>query len=175
MNSNSDQDKVTGQCEFQDNLTILRQITFFSGLPIELLKVFAYLCNREVFKSGRTIFSQDDDDGCGYFIISGQVELIRSDNGIEHVIRTYDCGKFIGMLSLLSSMPRLFSLRAGETTTCLVITREKFTKAVERFPEILPKLIQTIATRISLWDKQIIHTRAGQWEEGREQVGISVI
>ena len=44
-------------CEFQDNLNLLRQTYFFSGLPLETLKVFAYLCDREKFRSGRTSVS----------------------------------------------------------------------------------------------------------------------
>jgi CRP-like cAMP-binding protein len=175
MSSNSDQDKIIEQCEFQDNLSILRQITFFSGLPIELLKVFAYLCIREELKSGHYIFSQDDDDGCGYFIISGQTELVRKENDTEHVVKTFEEGVFIGVLSLLGTMPRLFSLKAKDSVTCLVITREKFTKAVERFPEMMPKLIQMIVNRIALWDKQAIHAWAGQWKEYNENIGISVI
>ena len=38
--------------EFQDNLNLLRQTYFFSGLPLETLKVFAYLCTRQKFDPG---------------------------------------------------------------------------------------------------------------------------
>lgn len=175
MNSNSDPNRTAEHCEFQDNLSILREISFFSGLPIELLKVFAYLCTREILKPGQNIFTQDDDDGCGYYIISGKAELLRNDTGTEHVIRSYEGGTFLGILALLGAMPRLYSLRAMETTVCLIITREKFTKAVERFPEIMPKLIQAIVTRITLWDKQAIHAGVGHRQQDNKQIGISVI
>lgn len=175
MNSNSDHNVTAGRCEFQNNLTILRQINFFSGLPLELQKVFAYLCTREHFKPGQHIFSQGDDDGCGYYILSGQAELLHSDHQTAHLIKTYEPGVFLGVLSLLGNMPRLFSLRARKDTTCLVITRNKFSKAVERFPEIMPKLNQAIVNRVASWDKQVIHARAGKWQQDAGAVGISVI
>lgn len=175
MNSPSDQNNSTTQCEFQNNLQFLRQISFFSGLPLEMIKVFAYLCTREIFKPGQNIFSQGDEDGCCYCIISGNAELIHEENGVEHVLKSYQKDSFVGILSILGAMPRLFSLRAKETTVCMVITREKFTKAVERFPETMPKLIQTVLNRIFLWEKQGLHTRKGQWENSPDQIGISVI
>ena len=44
--------------ELEQNLEFLRQTYFFSGIPLEALKVFAYLCTREKFKSGEYIFRQ---------------------------------------------------------------------------------------------------------------------
>jgi CRP-like cAMP-binding protein len=175
MSSNSDQSNIGGVCEYQDNLSILRQIAFFSGLPIELLKVIAYLCVREVLRPGQYLFSQDDDDGCSYYIISGKAELLRNEKGVEYVIKTYEDDTFLGILSLLGYMPRLFSLRVKEPTVCLIMTREKFAKAVERFPEIMPKLIQTIINRISLWDKQALQKNADCWQKKGGEIGISVI
>jgi CRP/FNR family transcriptional regulator, cyclic AMP receptor protein len=39
-------------CEFQENLATLREIDFFSELPLDLLKVIAYLCSREKYQEG---------------------------------------------------------------------------------------------------------------------------
>ena len=45
MNSNSGKNESGTSSEYQENLDILRQIDFFSGLPLEATKVFAYLCS----------------------------------------------------------------------------------------------------------------------------------
>ena len=175
MSSNSDPNRPAALCEFQDNLSILRQIAFFSGFPLELLKVFAYLCTREMFKPGQAIFNQGDDDGRCYFIISGSAELIHKENGGEQMIKTFGQGTFLGILALLGSMPRHFSLRAAEQTTCLVITRNKFSKAAERFPEIMPKLIRIIVNHISMWEKRAIHSRSENEGSRNHLLGISVL
>ena len=47
--SSLDENSLSPSSEYQENLDILRQTYFFSGLPLESLKVFAYLCTREKF------------------------------------------------------------------------------------------------------------------------------
>ncbi|UCG08371.1 MAG: hypothetical protein JSV83_06915, partial [Desulfobacterales bacterium] len=48
--------------ELEQNLEFLRQTYFFSGIPLEALKVFAYLCTREKFKKDEYLFQQGEDD-----------------------------------------------------------------------------------------------------------------
>ena len=76
MNSNSGKNKSGTSSEYQQNLDILRQIDFFSGLPLEATKVFAYLCSRESCKSGDVIFNQGDEDDRAFYIVSGQARRI---------------------------------------------------------------------------------------------------
>ena len=82
MNSSTERQQPRSS-EFQENLGILRQIQFFSGLPLEALKVFAYLCTRETFRAGDYLFHQDDNDGKAFYILSGEAELVRRDGGGE--------------------------------------------------------------------------------------------
>jgi hypothetical protein len=53
--SSLDESSPIPSCEYQENLDILRQTYFFSGLPLESLKIFAYLCTREKFKEGEVL------------------------------------------------------------------------------------------------------------------------
>ena len=76
MNSNTEKNEDGATSEYQENLNILRQIDFFSGLPLEATKVFAYLCIREKFKSGDFLFQQDEEDEQAYYIISGSARLL---------------------------------------------------------------------------------------------------
>ena len=71
---------MTPSCEFQDNLEILRQTYFFSSLPLETLKIFAYLCTRAKFKQGEHIFRQNEDDGRAFYIIDGKARLLHTIN-----------------------------------------------------------------------------------------------
>ena len=54
--SSLEKNNLAPSSEFQENLEILRQTYFFSGLPLETLKIFAYLCTREKFRQGEHIF-----------------------------------------------------------------------------------------------------------------------
>jgi CRP-like cAMP-binding protein len=165
----------TPSSEFEENLELLRQIYFFSGLPLETLKVFAYLCTREKFRKDEYIFSQDEDDGQAVYIISGQARLERKDNGETIDIREYKTGEFVGGLTLLGETRRLFSLRSVNETTCLVLGREKFAKTMEQFPDLLVKICNAVAKSIDLWEERFLSNRADQCGECMSQLGVTLI
>lgn len=175
MDSSAEKNSSGTACEFQENLEILRQIDFFAGLPMETLKVFAYLCARESFTREEYLYGQDDDDGQAFYILSGQLHLIHEAEGRELTVGRYGAGEFIGGLSLLGSMQRLFALKAGEDTICLVLTREKFAKAIEQFPELIPKIFKSVVDRIRSWDQDRLFEMAEKGLSLEGSTGISAL
>ncbi len=164
MNS-SETPEDPSRCGYQENLNLLRTIDFFSVIPLDMLKVVALLCTRETFKQEEFLFRQGDNDGQAFYIISGGVEILRgSDNMVS--IRTYGPKDFIGSLSLLGPMRRLFSARLTAETSCLTLSRDKFEKAMRQFPTLLPKVVRTLIQRIQTWEERIIY------EEGQKGEGI---
>lgn len=175
MNSFTAGDESCQSCEFTENLDVLRQIDFFSSLPIEKLKIFAYLCTREMFQEGDELFTQGEDDGQAFHILSGSVELIREENGQSRTIKTLQGGDFIGGLSLLSPMPRLFSLKAIKEVTCLLMTREKFAKAIEQFPELTPRIFKAVVDGVRAWDKGFLKSDTDNCAACQRWLGISLL
>jgi len=165
----------TPSSEFQENLELLRQIYFFSGLPLETLKVFAYLCSREKFKPDEYIFSQDEDDGRACYIITGRAQLERQDNDNTTPVREYTAGEFIGGLTLLGETKRLFSLKSTTDTTCLVLGREKFSKTMEQFPSLLAKICNAVAKSIDTWEERFLSDRADQCGDCLNSLGVTLI
>jgi CRP-like cAMP-binding protein len=172
MDSSAGKNNSGPTCEFQQNLEILRQIDFFAGLPMETLKVFAYLCARESFATGDHLYRQDDDDGQAFYILSGQLCLIHEEDGREQPIRSYDPGVFIGGLSLLGSNQRLFSLKACQDSECLVLNREKFAKAIAQFPDLIPKIFKAVVDNIRSWDQELLFEMS---EKGLSLEGVAGI
>lgn len=175
MDSSTEKNDTGSTCEFTQNLEKLRQIEFFAGLPMETLKVFAYLLVREGFAAGDYLYSQDDEDGQAFFILEGELGLVRDMDGQELPISHYGAGDFLGGLALLSPMRHLFSLKALQDTECLVLEREKFTKAIAQFPELIPKIFRSVADSIHDWDRQRLFEmhEKGLLLEG--MVGVSAI
>ena len=112
MNSYTEKNEACQTCEFDDNLRILRETRFFSGLSLEALKVLAYLCTRETFKQDDYLFAQDDDDGRALYFVSGKAKLTHRHDSGEMDIRDFEKGDFLGGLVLMGHMRRLFSLKA---------------------------------------------------------------
>ena len=174
MNSSGRND-ANPSSELEENLEILRQTYFFSGLPLETLKVFAYLCAREKFKKDEYIFRQNEDDGRAFYIISGKAKLEREDNEGTKEIRDCDTGEFIGGLTLLGNTGRLFSLKAVADTVCLVLDRERFTKTIEQFPNIMPRIFKEVAKNIDSWEERFLADRADICGECIVNLGVSLI
>jgi CRP-like cAMP-binding protein len=161
--------------EFQENLEVLRQMDFFSALPLQALKVFAYLFTREMFKPGDYLFRQDDNDGTAFYILSGTVEVVRKDESGEFSLGKYSEGDFLGGLALLGDMRRLFSVKAVTDMRCLLMTREKFIKAIEQFPELIPRVLETMVDRIRSWEARLLMNQAGLCDTCKKKVGVSLV
>ena len=174
MNS-SEKNRNDPSSELEENLEILRGIYFFSGLPLETLKVFAYLCTRVKFKQGEYIFRQNEDDGRAFYIISGKAILERTDNSTAKEIRDCNAGEFLGGLALLGETRRLFSLKAVQDTICLVLSREKFSKAIEQFPDTMPRIFKAVAKNIDAWEERFLADRADLCGECMVNLGVSLI
>ena len=175
MNSSMERRQSLEASEFQQNLELLRQMDFFSALSIEALKVFAYLFTREKFKPGDNLFEQDDNDGKAFYIISGTADVVREDERGETIVGKFVQGEFFGGLALLGDMRRLFSVRAQTDLMCLVMTREKFTKAIEQFPELMPKVLETMVKGIRFWEERLLLEPGGLCDQCRKKLGVSLI
>lgn len=173
--SSSEKNRNGPSSELEENLAILRDTYFFSGLPLETLKVFAYLCTRVKFKQGEYIFRQNEDDGRAFYIISGKAKLERTDNSTAKEIRDCHTGEFLGGLTLLGEVRRLFSLKAVQDTICLVLNRDKFSKAIEQFPDIMPRIFKAVAKNIDAWEERFLADRADMCGECMIDLGVSLI
>jgi CRP-like cAMP-binding protein len=144
-------------------------------LPLETLKIFAYLCTREKFKPGDHIFRQGEDDGQAFYIIDGKAGLERKDNGKTTKVRDCETGEFLGGLTLLGETGRFFSLKSVADTTCLVLNREKFAKTMEQFPDLMMKICRAVAQSIDNWEKRFLTDQGDQCGGCMERLGVTLI
>lgn len=175
MNSSMEKTEEFVSSEFQENLEILRQIEFFSGLPLESLKLFAYICDRETYKAGDYLFRQDDDDGQAFYIISGNVRVIHDDGGESHELRSFGPGSFLGGLVLLSNMHRLFSMQAVDDVVCMVVARDKFNTTLQQFPDILNRFIKAVVNSITSWEQHFLSRVDDKCVECWKNFGVSLL
>lgn len=175
MSSSTEKNRQSKPSEFQENLEILRQIQFFSGLPLEALKVLAYLCVRETFRPGDHLFHKDDNDGKAFYIVSGKAGLVREGESGESLQENYVEGEFIGSLALLGDLRRLFSLKALTAMTCLILTRDKFGKVMEQFPDLMPKILKSVVESVRAWEERLLIDEEGLCAACRQKAGVSLI
>jgi len=162
--------------EFVANLNVFRQIDFFSGVPVEVMKLFASLCKRQSYKTGDFIFRQGNDDECSYYILSGSAKLVFAKEEKEYFIREYEAESYFGVLSLMTPMVKQFSLMATRDTTCMVMSRKAFSKVVDQFPGIPLKIIRSIGQRVLQAERRcMIEFESKQRDDLKSLLGISLI
>jgi len=175
MNLSMGKNETCPTCELDENLSILREIYFFSELPLDTLKVIAYLCVRENFKSGDYLFRQQDDDGRAFYVVVGEARLSHEDADGKVTIRDFGKGAFVGSLALLGNSRRLFSLQALTDTTCLILERQKFSKMMEQAPAIMPRVMQAVVGGIHSWEQKFLSQMDAGCDKCKQKVGVSVI
>ncbi len=173
MNSSTGQKPMLS--EYQSNLEMLVQIPIFTGLPLESLKVLAYLCTRETFKAGEVIFHQHEVDPHAYFFIRGTVQLVLENEQGEEDLRLFGENDFIGGLTMFYDMKRLFTLKARSDVTCLMLSKEKFHKTLERFPEIAFRVFEGIAKSIYQWEYRVVNEHVRSCAPCRHALGFSMV
>ncbi len=176
MNSSMNISDSEDKSEFVANLNAFRQIDFFSGISIEVMKLFSFLCQRQVYKDGDYIFRQDDDDGCSYYILSGKAKLVLEKKPKEYVIREYAAESYFGVLGLMTPMVKQFSLIAAQDTTCIVMTRKAFLKVVDQFPDTSFKIARSIGQKIMQAERKcILEFESKERDDLKNLLGISLI
>ena len=163
-------------CEFDENLELLRGLGVFSGLPLEAVRAYTFLCDRVRYQPGELLFNQDDTDDRAYLVVSGSFELFRTDGdtGKQQVLATYTEGDFIGAMALLTDIKRIFSLRAADAAVCLLLPRKKILTDLVSNPEVASSFINAIANRLVKWEERILQ-QEGCDEHTPPTVGISLI
>lgn len=142
------------------NIEILRCVPAFSGIPVQRLKLYAYLSKRACYHPGEFLFRQGDSDDQGYIVISGRAQVIREYKDHSVLLHEFSDGDFLGGLALLADIPRLFSVRALTELECLTLDRDSFQKLLVQFPEVAVKVIEAMIKRIVQMEEKLLQAES---------------
>ena len=172
---NSLTERNLGCIEYKTALDLLKHIPIFSVIPVEAIKVLACLCRSEKFSAGETIFEQNDVDDHAYYLLEGEAELFLHAEESQQKIRSFIQGDFIGGISLISPMQRLFSLRAKTELSCLVLSADDFQKTLKQFPEATWRILKEIASEIFQWEYRLLHAHYRLCTKCKSSTGITLL
>ncbi len=127
---------------------MLRRLPIFKDTPVDVLKLYAYLSQREDFTAGETIIAQGKRSDRMYLIIEGTVSICKERHGRHFFMQSLTDTEFnyFGELALLAEFNWFFSARAITDVKLLSISREAFIKIHERFPEQYPLAVERIVS-----------------------------
>jgi CRP-like cAMP-binding protein len=154
---------------------MLAEVPMFPDLPMAALKVLAYLCRCETIREGEYLFRRGEPDRQAYRIITGNALLLLDKNGCEQPLRQVGEGDFLGGVSLLANMDRLFSVKAESRLTCLVVSGDAIEKIVDQFPDAAMIMTRSIIEAVAGWERKFINDHLPHCVECRSLAGITLL
>lgn len=101
---------------------------------------------RRTFRAGEVIFRQGDAaKGEAYLVHAGTVEVRKSIDGEERVLRTLGKGDLLGEVALFRAAPHSATAVATESVTVLVIPADRLEEMVRANPRLAMALIRQLA------------------------------
>ena len=131
-------------CRLTSDFELLRHSSLFSGLHLDVVKLFAYLSTRRGYRQDDWLIEQDGQADRAFIINHGTVAISVSHKGSEVMLQRLDSGDFFGELALLAQFDWFFSARAVTDVQALVIERTAFKKILEKYPDHKDPLIERI-------------------------------
>jgi len=99
------------------------------------------------FEPGQTIFNQGEPADCMYFIQSGEVEVLRSEDGAERVLARLSAGQYFGEMALLDSQPRNATVRAITAARMALLGKQNFLTMLRVLPSTREDVLKTVRER----------------------------
>jgi len=128
--------------------TLLLQVPYFVGLDSKTLIEIERTVRRRTFATGETVLVEGNLCEGLYFVIQGQVRLIRgSTEGREHVLRVIGPGATFNDIAVLDGGPNSDGAVAVGATTVGFIPKADVTALIDRHPEVAKAALRLLSSR----------------------------
>jgi type IV pilus assembly protein PilB len=126
------------------------QLPLFAGLAAQEIQDIESRMLRREYAPMQTIVREGGPGDAAFLIVSGLVAVRHKDesSGVEFLLAELGAGQMFGEMALITSKPRTATVVAIEQTTCAVLEREAFDRALKVYPEIGITLARVMADRL---------------------------
>jgi CRP-like cAMP-binding protein len=133
-----------------EKIIFLKEVPFFEGMTVDQLKVLAQVCEEEFFAEDTRIYSQGDQGGILYVVVSGRVGIEREGmrKGSFARVGTIEAHSYFGEMNLFDNSPRESSALAIQDTLTLRLRREPLIALARQYPELSLELINVLSQRL---------------------------
>jgi Cyclic nucleotide-binding domain len=132
--------------------TIGPTLALLAALSVLGVATFRFLRRHSLFEiedfgPGEVIFQEGEEGDCAYFIHSGEVEVVRRENGAEQVIAKLSKGQYFGEMALISDARRNATVRSTSGVRCAVLGKENFLAMLKLIPHTEEDVMKTVNER----------------------------
>jgi len=125
-------------------IDILGQIPLFAACNQKQLGQIAGLTVPESLKKGTVMTRQGADGGLAFVIVTGRAEVVRDGKRLALL----GPGDVVGELSLIDGKPRSATVTATSDLEVLELDRADLLKLLTKAPQVMRKLLVSLATRL---------------------------
>lgn len=127
---------------------LLAQIPYFSGLDSQTLIEIGRAVRRRTLAAGETVLVEGKPCEGLYFVIQGQVRLIRgSTEGREHVLRVLGPGATFNDIAVFDGGPNSDGAMAVGATTVGFLPKATMTALIDRHPQVAKAALKLLSSR----------------------------
>ena len=128
---------------------IAKGLPLFQGLDPQVLDRLDLNWTEQSFKTGNTVFAQDNEDKDVMFLLSGALLAVYwTEDGREIVFTRFPVGSCFGELSALDGQPRSLAIYAKSPARVLRLDRASFLRLMDELPEFRTRMINDLVARI---------------------------
>jgi HEAT repeat protein len=131
-----------------ERVVFLRKAPLFAALPPQDLQPIAEVAEEHLFADGDLIAAEGEPGDTTYVILDGEVEIVAG--GRTLAVRR--SGDVIGEMSVISSRPRVASLRAKSDVRVLEIHKPAFEAILRERPDTALALMRVLCERLAPHD-----------------------
>jgi CRP-like cAMP-binding protein len=129
------------------NRETLEKVPLFEGADAVLLAQVIMALKPVVFQPGEVIMQKGEIGSELYLIARGEVEVIDAHG---HVAATLGEGNFFGEVSLLTSAPRMATVRAKLYCDFFVLSKADFARILRERPQFMQSVIEIARARYNV-------------------------
>jgi len=114
------------------------------------------------YKDGAIIIKQGESGNCMYVIQSGEVEVLRDNNGGQVQLAVRKTGDFFGEMALFSKEVRSATIRALGESRILTVDRKNLLQSIQKDPSLAFRIIETLSKRLRDLSEEIVSYKANK-------------
>jgi hypothetical protein len=116
--------------------------------------------NQKHYRAGDILFAEDEASDYACRILSGEVEIVKRNDGEAVNLGTAAAGEFVGELGVILDSPRIATVRAAGPVTVEVIPKDEFLRRISEDSELAFRLLSRLGTRLKVISQALVDTVA---------------
>ena len=104
------------------------------------------------FKKGDVIFNEHDEGEEMYFIVSGEVQIVKTIDDVDVNLASLSSGDFLGEMALITGSRRVASAIAFTDCNLHVMDKDTFVSNITNSRDFVNRILASLASRLEETD-----------------------